>query len=80
MVNDFRADFDRDLDNLGTIETCGKTVEKSTSRGVVSSVSGGVLAIGIPFKMMMSLRGGEDEGLKRFPGPGDGPGMVADLT
>jgi hypothetical protein len=74
-MNDFRADLPRAPDTFAGGPTGGSGV---------SSGGEGVLAIGTPFTMMMSLRrlgeGGESE-VK--PGLRDGPGKagsVADLA
>lgn len=76
-MKDVRPDLLRDLGTLG------ETVGKSTIGSGVSSGGEGVLAIGTPFTMIMSLKrlgeGGESEvnpGLRDKPGRA---GNVADL-
>lgn len=80
-MNDFRTGLVRGLGNFGATETCGETVAKSTS---LSSEGEGVLAIGMPSIMKMSLRNrGEGGEPGSCPEPRDGTGMagtVADLA
>jgi hypothetical protein len=83
-MNDFRADLLRDLDDLGLNDTRGRASRKSTSGSGVSSGGEGVLAIGTPSIMTMSLRrrgeGGVPEGYTGLRDETGKVGSVADLA
>lgn len=78
-MNDFRADSIRSLGNLGATETCRERVGKSTPADAVSSAGGGVLTIGMPFKITSF---GKDEGgeLASLPGPRADTGVVGTVA
>jgi len=80
-MNDFRAGLLRDLGMFCGLDTREEVVGKSTVGSGVSSAGEGVLAIGMPSTMMMSLRRRGEGGVPEVhPGGRNGSGKVGKVA